>query len=209
MVAHCTSTRDNSLERRRWALRARYMWVSYVVLALPQFGSTSYCAGVTFDHDVMAVLSKAGCNAGACHGNLNGKGGLRLSLRGQDPQSDYFALVSDLAARRINRVVPQQSLILLKSTAQVPHEGGRRFAIDSDQYDILARWITAGAPPSSAATPQLERLEVTPTESILIEPEDQVQLQVTAVFSDGQARDVTSLAVYEVGNLAATVTSTS
>ena len=28
----------------------------------------------TFERDVMAVLSKAGCNMGTCHGNLNGKG---------------------------------------------------------------------------------------------------------------------------------------
>ena len=33
---------------------------------------------VTFCRDVMAVLSKAGCNAGNCHGNQNGKGGFKL-----------------------------------------------------------------------------------------------------------------------------------
>src|SRR5688500_10928118 len=48
---------------------------------------------VSFDRDVMAVLSKAGCNFGACHANTNGKGGLKLSLRGEDPAGDYVALV--------------------------------------------------------------------------------------------------------------------
>ena len=41
---------------------------------------------VSFRHDVMPVLSRAGCNQGACHGNLNGKGGFKLSLRGEDPR---------------------------------------------------------------------------------------------------------------------------
>ena len=41
----------------------------------------------SFKLDVMAVLSRAGCNQGACHGNLNGKGGLSLSLRGE--ANDY------------------------------------------------------------------------------------------------------------------------
>src|SRR5688572_28125414 len=35
---------------------------------------------VSFRNDVMAVLSKAGCNLGTCHGNANGKGGFKLSL---------------------------------------------------------------------------------------------------------------------------------
>ena len=37
---------------------------------------------VLFDRDVMAVLSRTGCNAETCHGNLNGKGGLKLLLCG-------------------------------------------------------------------------------------------------------------------------------
>src|SRR5438067_7616941 len=86
---------------------------------------------VSFRNDVMAVLSKSGCNAGACHGNKNGKGGLKLSLRGQDPDLDFNVLTRDLFARRINPMDPDRSLILLKATAQVPHEGGVRFRADS------------------------------------------------------------------------------
>src|SRR5437764_1548549 len=82
---------------------------------------------VSFRNDVMAVLSKAGCNAGTCHGNKNGKGGFKLSLRGQDPDIDYLTLTRDLAARRVNPIAPEESLILLKPTAEVPHEGGLRF----------------------------------------------------------------------------------
>ncbi len=39
---------------------------------------------MSFSRDVMAVISKAGCNAGGCHGNQNGKGGFKLSLWGGD-----------------------------------------------------------------------------------------------------------------------------
>src|SRR5881275_1072297 len=73
-------------------------------------------ARVSFRNDVMAVLSKAGCNAGACHGNANGKAGFKLSLRGESPDLDFFALTHDQLARRINVVEPEQSLLLLKPT---------------------------------------------------------------------------------------------
>src|SRR5687768_17456963 len=70
---------------------------------------------VTFRHDVMAVVSKAGCNIGGCHGNGSGKGGLKLSLRGQDPDLDWLALVRDQVGRRVNLLDPERSLLLLKA----------------------------------------------------------------------------------------------
>src|SRR5262245_53731299 len=76
-----------------------------------------------FERDVMAVLSKAGCNLGACHGNQNGKGGFKLSLRGQDPQADFEALVRGADQRRVNLLDPEASLILQKPTARVVHQG--------------------------------------------------------------------------------------
>src|SRR5437016_7768137 len=85
----------------------------------------------SFRHDVMAVLSKAGCNQGTCHGNQNGKNGFRLSLRGQDPDFDFASLTRDMLGRRTNPQEPERSLVLQKATATVPHEGGRRFAVDA------------------------------------------------------------------------------
>src|SRR5882724_8642949 len=73
---------------------------------------------VSFRNDVIPVLSKAGCNAGTCHGNKNGKGGFKLSLRGQDPELDYMAITDDLASRRVDLATPGESLILLKPTAE-------------------------------------------------------------------------------------------
>src|SRR5438876_9750089 len=99
---------------------------------------------VSFRSDVMAVLSKAGCNAGTCHGNKNGKGGFKLSLRGQDPDIDYLTLTRDSLARRINPLEPEESLILLKPNTQVAHESRLRLKKPSAEQENLRRWIAGG-----------------------------------------------------------------
>ncbi|XZE53646.1 DUF1549 domain-containing protein [Planctomycetaceae bacterium SH139] len=152
---------------------------------------------VTFKRDVMAVLSKAGCNAGTCHGNVNGKGGFFLSLRGQDPSYDYRQLVRSAAGRRVDPMVPAQSLALLKATAEVAHQGGKRFSRDSPEYEILFSWIEQGLAAPESQAPVVTRLEVTPADQVLWAPQREVQLTTIAHFSDGSARDVTRLAVYE------------
>jgi hypothetical protein len=152
---------------------------------------------ISFRNDVMAVLSKAGCNAGACHGNKSGKAGFKLSLRGQDPDVDYLTLTRDTFARRTNPLEPDQSLILLKPTTAIAHEGGMRFARESQEYQILRSWIAAGTPPDSAATPRLASIAVSPAEQILVDPQKSTQIRVTATFSDGVQKDVSTLAVYE------------
>lgn len=169
-------------------------------LAICQFcGDGLRADEVTFRNDVMAVLSKAGCNQGVCHGNKHGKGGFRLSLRGDDPRSDYEILTRSTSARRINRVEPEQSLILLKATMQIAHEGGRRFDADSPEYRILHDWISGGTADRGDA-PQLVELTATPQRAVLTDPEDEVQLRAEALFSDGSRRDVTQMAVYEPAN---------
>ncbi len=149
----------------------------------------------SFDVDVLAVLSKAGCNSGACHGNQHGKGGFRLSLRGEDPDFDYQSIVRGEGGRRINRQRPEESLLLVKPSMQVPHEGGRRFAIGSVAWQTLYDWIKAGAP--RTPVPQLKQLVVEPSQWMADPGESQVVLHVEARFDDGTTRDVTALAVYE------------
>jgi hypothetical protein len=160
---------------------------------------------VSFDRDVMAVLSKAGCNLGACHGNQNGKGGFKLSLRGEDPSADFAALVRGADQRRVNLLEPDSSLILQKPTAQVVHQGGLRFRKDSLEHKRLRDWIAAGAPGPDPSVAALVRLEVTPRQAILSEPAESVQLRAVAHFADGEQRDVTSLACYEPTNRSVTV----
>jgi hypothetical protein len=175
-------------------MSARLALTILVLALLPAFAAAEE---ISFRNDVMPVLSKAGCNAGACHGNKSGKAGFKLSLRAQDPEQDYLTLTRDTFARRTNPFDPDQSLILLKPTTAIAHEGGLRFSRDSQEYRILRSWIAAGTPQDSASTPHLTGLTVTPTEQILVDPKQTVQLNVIATFSDGSKRDVTSLTVYE------------
>ena len=183
---------------------------SRLVIFLPSkvhallFAAALGCAGargegVVFRRDVMAVLSKAGCNLGGCHGNGNGKGGFKLSLRGQDADLDWAAMTRDQGGRRVNFIEPEKSLLLLKATAAIAHEGGQRFAPGSPEYAAFAGWLRDGARDSEAA--RLTKLEVTPGERVLVEPEAKVQLQATAVFADGSRREVTRMAVFEPNNL--------
>ncbi len=115
----------------------------------------------------MAVLSKSGCNLGTCHGNARGKGGFQISLRGQDPAGDYTVLTRDWSSRRANVSEPDQSLMLLKPTQQIAHEGGKRFETDSAEYRLLQEWIAAGMPNDPADAPKLVTLTVTPHEAFL------------------------------------------
>jgi hypothetical protein len=156
--------------------------------------------GPSFRNEVMAVLSRSGCSLGTCHGNQNGKGGLKLSLRGQDPDGDFLTLTRQLASRRTNALVPEESLLLRKPLMQVPHEGGRRFQDDSTEYQILLRWIEAGMPNDSAATPRLDKLIVQPDKVTIHSPQQAVILKATGHFSDNTVRDVSHLTVFESSN---------
>ncbi|MCG8650280.1 MAG: DUF1549 domain-containing protein, partial [Pirellulales bacterium] len=160
---------------------------------------------IEFSVDVMSVLSKAGCNAGTCHGNLNGKGGLKLSLRGEDPAHDYRSLVFASRGRRVNSTAPELSLLLRKATGNAAHRGGIRFGEDSTEYQVLLDWLRGGVKGPSPQAPTVVRLQVEPTEAIVMAPQQDLQVRVQAFFSDGTSRDVTRRACYELSNLNASV----
>jgi hypothetical protein len=147
-------------------------------------------APFSFTNDIIPMMTKAGCNSGACHGALAGKGGLKLSLRGYDPDSDHFVLTRQALGRRIDRQEPSKSLLLLKPTTAVTHGGGLRVDVDSDDYRMLADWVASGAPGPRAGEPQIQRLEVFPPEAVL-KPKDRLQVLVRARYSDGHTQDVT------------------
>jgi len=90
---------------------------------------------VDFDTDIVAILSKAGCNAAECHGGAAGRGGFRLSLFGGDAAFDYRSIVRDLKGRRIDLARPARSLFLRKPTLDLEHGGDQRFAADSPQAE--------------------------------------------------------------------------
>ena len=143
-----------------------------------------------FANHVVPVLTRIGCNSGACHGALAGKGGFKLSLRGYDPAADHFVMTRQVLGRRVNTQEPARSLILLKPTLAVPHGGGLKVEVGSPEYDVLADWIASGAPGLSPKDPHITRLEVFPARAVL-HPKDQLQVLARAWYSDGHAEDVT------------------
>jgi hypothetical protein len=145
---------------------------------------------VNFANDIVPVLSKAGCNAGSCHGKQSGQNGFKLSVFGFDPAFDYNALVSEARGRRIFPVDAEQSLLLLKAANRVPHGGGQKFPAGSTEYNRILRWIQQGTPRGGPDDPRVVEIRITPTERVLTEKSQQ-QVIVTAILSDGTVRDVT------------------
>ncbi|MCI0642781.1 MAG: DUF1549 and DUF1553 domain-containing protein [Gemmataceae bacterium] len=171
-------------------------------------GQTSAPAGVrvqdadkptplSFQNDIMPILSRSGCNQGTCHGNFNGKNGFRLSLRGESAVFDLDSLSRDTQGRRCNVFDPDKSLVLQKPTGQMSHEGGMRFGKNSHEYTTLRQWIAAGMPADAPATAKLTKLEAWPRDRVLWHGADKQQLVARATFSDGSVRDVTHQAVFE------------
>lgn len=149
----------------------------------------------SFRNHVESVLSKTGCNGGACHGARAGKNGFRLTLFGFDLDADYSYLTRQANGRRIVPSDPGRSLLLLKPTGMIPHKGGIRFEPDSLEYRVLAEWIAAGAPPAHANDRVIATLEVQPRMSRQVPGANQ-QLIVRAHFNDGSIEDVTRWAKY-------------
>jgi len=150
----------------------------------------------SFVTDVQPVLSRTGCNAGTCHGNINGKNGFRLSLRGYDAAYDFFALTDDLGGRRFDRVVPEESLFLQKPAGQVPHEGGQLLELSSSHYAVLRAWVAGGAHFEPEAA-RVDRVEVFPAGASLADAGASQQVRVVAHLTDGRTRDVTGEAFLE------------
>ena len=152
-------------------------------------------AAPSFRNQVIPLLTRAGCNSGACHGALAGKGGLKLSLRGYDPEADHFVLTRQALGRRVNTAEPAASLFLQKPTLAVSHGGGQKVVPGSADYQILADWVASGAPGPRDSDPRIQKLEVLPPAATL-KPKDTLQVRVRAWYSDGHAEDVTRWAKF-------------
>lgn len=153
----------------------------------------------TFRNHVQSVLAKQGCNSGACHGALAGKGGFRLSLRGYDTARDHFNITTQQLGRRVDLTKPALSLLLTKPTAAVPHKGGKRIDVDSLHYRVLAEWIADGAPAPNEDDARLQRLEILPDQVTLKKGERQPFI-VRGHYSDGRVEDVTQWAKFTSAN---------
>lgn len=171
-------------------------------------GVSSRAAPVSFRNDVEPLLTKLGCNQGACHGSQHGKGGFKLSLLGFESDFDHTAIVKSAEGRRVTPFDPEQSLLLLKPTLAVAHGGGKRLEPGSDDYRLLVDWLEQGAAPPGDDDARIVELRVEPA-AVLTQPGRERRLRATARFSDGSTRDVTAHARFDSLNEAvATVRST-
>jgi Protein of unknown function (DUF1553)/Protein of unknown function (DUF1549)/Bacterial Ig-like domain (group 2) len=153
----------------------------------------------SFRNDVLPVMTKMGCNSGPCHGAAAGKNGFKLTLRGYDPNADYYTLTHQALGRRTNPIEPARSLVLLKPTLAIPHGGGRRFDVGSPEYKVIAGWLAQGTPAPQDSDALVTDIQVFPHEASLHAGARQ-QLIVSAIFSDGHIADVTRWAKYDSGD---------
>ena len=153
----------------------------------------------SFRNHVQSVMSKSGCNSGACHGAAAGKNGFKLSLRGYDPEHDFFSITHQSRGRRVVADDPGRSLILTKPTCAIPHKGGFRFGEDSYEYRVVAEWIAQGLQPPTEQDPRIQKLEILPS-ALRLKSGSEQPMVVMAHFSDGHTEDVTRWAKYTSTN---------
>ncbi len=151
----------------------------------------------SFRNDIVPILTKASCNSGPCHGATDGKNGFKLSLRGHDPAADHRVITRASRGRRVAKMAPAHSLILLKPTGVLPHGGGRRIDIGSPDYKIVSSWIAGGAPGPRDRDPRILDIEVLPPHILKTRAGEHAALKVLASYSDGTRKEVTRWAKYE------------
>lgn len=150
----------------------------------------------SYHRHVTALFGRLGCNGGTCHGSVKGQNGFQLSLFGADSVSDHVRLLRDHGSRRLNFLVPEQSLLLMKGAGQIPHGGGSRFRVDSMEYELLRNWIASGAVADDPARSQLKELKVVP-QSFRASLGETCDLKVEATFADGATENVTRYCSFE------------
>lgn len=152
-----------------------------------------------FEHDVLPILSRFGCNSGGCHGKAEGQNGFKLSVFGFDPDADWSAIVQEGRGRRVFPPVPDRSLLLAKASGGVPHGGGVRIGRNTASYRVLRDWVAAGVPRGDPDAPGVVELEITPSARTLT-PLGEQPLRVHATYADGRRLDVTGLATFQTND---------
>jgi hypothetical protein len=156
-------------------------------------------APVNFTREIVPILTKAGCNQGACHGSQHGRGGFKLSLFGFDAPFDHAQIVQSAEGRRVVVSDAESSILLQKPALVMDHKGGERFPLRSRPYNVIKRWLEDGVPEPSAKDPEVTGLEVWPAYRIMVPGEEQ-QILVKATWKDGRTEDVTATAQFDTLN---------
>ena len=154
---------------------------------------------LNFQHDIVPILSRFGCNASGCHGKAEGQNGFKLSVFGFNAEADFQSLVMEGRGRRLFPASAEKSLLLRKAVGTTPHGGGARLSIDRPEYGTLLAWIESGMPWGNDEDPRVVKIDVAPGERV-VQTETTQQLQVTATFSDGRQEDVTRLTSFQSNN---------
>lgn len=183
----------------------RFGLALFLVTLLFSFAEHSFAdepaAPPSFNRDVLPLLTKLGCNQGACHGKLAGQNGFRLSLRGFAPEWDHFWITREFFGRRISGARPEDSLLVAKPLGTVPHAGGRLFKPGSRESQLLLDWLKTGASGPLKEEPTVAKLTISPSTATL--SANQLQpLTVAAEYTDGRQRDVTWLTRFTVNDTA-------
>ena len=171
-----------------------------VLLSLLLLGAAPDSA-IDFDTEIIPVLTKAGCNAGACHGAAAGRGGFHLSLFGRDAAGDYEQIVHALEGRRINLAKPTESLLLKKPTGYLDHGGDVVLPEESVGAATVLTWITAGAPRGTGR--KLVELKVSADRTFIEQLPATVGLKALARFDAAPAINVTQQTVFTPADPAA------
>ncbi|MCH8829495.1 MAG: DUF1553 domain-containing protein [Planctomycetes bacterium] len=181
---------------RRSVRLAELCWIGAIVAGSVVVGNSAIAAerAIDFDTEIIPVLTKAGCNAGSCHGAAVGRGGFKLSLYGGDPIADYRAIVHELEGRRVNLARPKLSLLLQKSIEEISHGGGNPLDLDGPGAKRLLDWIKQGA--NRDGKRRLVAFELKPSLRIVAGESANVPLTATAKFNDGTTADVTRWTVF-------------
>lgn len=176
-----------------------FLFTVLPICAISAEGQEPQPALVSFVNEVVPILTKLGCNGGTCHGKATGQNGFKLSLFGFEPDEDYEHLVYEQRGRRLTPSAPEESLLLTKGAASVPHGGGRRLEPGTAPHNALSRWIAQGMPNDleDPDRPHLLGIEVLP-KGLLMKAGQSQTLKVNARFSDGTTRDITHFASLEV-----------
>ena len=127
-----------------------------IVSADQRFAAADGAEVPTLQRHVIPLLGRLGCNGRACHGSFQGQGDFRLSLFGYDFNADHQALLGGKDEPRVDLKSPAESLILRKPTKAVAHKGGKRMEVGGWEYNVISRWVRAGAP--ARAIPCIHRL---------------------------------------------------
>ncbi|MBY0526783.1 MAG: DUF1553 domain-containing protein [Gemmataceae bacterium] len=163
---------------------------------VPASAAAAEVPATLYSRHVQAIFSRLGCNGGACHGAVKGQNGFKLSLFGADPARDHTLLLREDGGRRVNLIDPARSLLLLKATGQIAHQGGRRTAVGSAEYELLHQWIAAGAPLDSLEKSNVNELKVIPADRT-VKTGETYRLRVEARFADGSTEDVSAFCSFE------------